>query len=329
MDMMKRFELCFAIEPDRQWLIPDLLPKEEPDTGNWAGALAFQYHYNILPQSIISRFIVKMHLFISSKTYWRTGVVLDSGEGNRARVRADSYDKKIFIDVDGNLSTRRAFLTTVRSRFSEIHSTIAKLEPKEKVPLPQAPHIAVDYQLLLTHERKKVLTLIPEGFEDGIDVKQLLDGIESSTARQSHSNERPAFNIEKLIMSNDRIWNGDRIGNDKVGGDKVMGNKMQAGIVQGDAIAGNKLVIYQNLAQAAQDIKALITQLSSNYDTSTQSGKMGLSAKVLEAVEANPTVKSRVINALKAAGSTALEEAIDHPVAKVLVAGVKGFIDSE
>jgi internalin A len=334
MDMMKRFELCFAIEPDRQWLIPDLLPKEEPDTGNWGGALAFQYHYNILPQSIISRFIVKMHLFISCKTYWRTGVVLDSGEGNRARIRADLYDKKIFIDVDGNLSTRRAFLTTVRSRFSEIHSTIVKLEPKEKVPLPQAPHIVVDYQLLLTHERKKVLTLIPEGYEDAIDVKSLLDGIESSAARRSHGNEQLVVNIDNRnnqvsTMSNDKTWNGDRIEGDKFGGDKVMGNKMQAGIVQGDAIAGNKLVISQNLAQAAQDIKALITQLSSNYDTSTQSGKMGLSAKVLEAVEANPTVKSRVINALKAAGSTALEEAIDHPVAKVLVAGVKGFIDRE
>jgi internalin A len=41
-------------------------------------------------------------------------------------------------------------------------------------------------------------------------------------------------------------------------GDKVGGNKMQIGSVQGDAIAGNKIVHSQNLAQAAQDIKTLI-----------------------------------------------------------------------
>ena len=51
--MMKKFELCYDIEPDKSFLIPDLLPKDEPFTGDqeWNGALAFQYHYNVLPSS--------------------------------------------------------------------------------------------------------------------------------------------------------------------------------------------------------------------------------------------------------------------------------------
>jgi hypothetical protein len=128
------------------------------------------------------------------------------------------------------------------------------------------------------------------------------------------------------------VWHGDRVQGDKFTGDKVMGdkvagNKMQIGSVQGDAIAGNKIVHSQNLAQAAQDIKALINQLATDYNLETQSGKLGLSSKVLETVETNPTLKGRVVKALKEGGSKAFEEAIDHPVAKVIVAGVKGFID--
>ncbi|MFM6861358.1 MAG: COR domain-containing protein, partial [Dolichospermum sp.] len=59
--MMEKFELCFPVDNVDNidgYLIPDLLPKEEPATGEWENVLAFQYHYNILPSSIISRFIV-------------------------------------------------------------------------------------------------------------------------------------------------------------------------------------------------------------------------------------------------------------------------------
>ena len=130
-------------------------------------------------------------------------------------------------------------------------------------------------------------------------------------------------------MSNDKIWQGDRVDGDKVMGDKdtVAGNKMKIGDVTGDAIAGNKIVNTQNMTQTAQDIKVLVNQYASDYNTSTQSGKMGLSGKVIESVEKNPTLKSRTINALKEAGKTAFEEAIDHPVAKVLVAGLEGFME--
>ena len=102
-DMMRKFEICFDLVPDQIFLIPDLLSKEEPDTGYWGDALAFQYHYNVLPGSIISRFIVRTHQMISKKTYWRSGVVL-SHESNRALVKADREDKKI-VTVHGKLGS--------------------------------------------------------------------------------------------------------------------------------------------------------------------------------------------------------------------------------
>ena len=113
-DMMRKFELCFDLEgfKDQKFLIPDLLSKEEPHTGEWDDTLAFQYEYDVLPGNIISRFIVRMHPFICKHTYWRSGVVLENEDhGNKALVKAE-----------------------------------------EKVPLPDDPGIMVGYEPLMNLE---------------------------------------------------------------------------------------------------------------------------------------------------------------------------------
>lgn len=102
---------------------------------------------------------------------------------------------------------------------------------------------------------------------------------------------------------------------DNIGGDKVMGDKINTQINNA-----------QNLAQAAQDIKALLDQLSQEYPINTPTEQMIVSAKAIERVEKDPTLKQRVVGALKGAGEEALEQAIQHPVAKVFVAGAKGFL---
>jgi internalin A len=137
-DMMKKFELCYDIEPDKSFLIPDLLPKDEIYTGEWNDALAFQIHYNVLPSSIITRFIVRMNSFIHKNTIWRSGVVLKREE-NTALIKADVEERKIYISVSGKEDTRRDLLAMIRGEFDAIHKTIAKIEATEKVPLPNAP----------------------------------------------------------------------------------------------------------------------------------------------------------------------------------------------
>ena len=184
-NMMRKFELCFDIETDRKFLIPDLLPKEEPDTGEWNDALAFQYHYNVLPSSIISRFIVRRNNLISRKTYWRSGVVLRS-EGNRALVKQDKEDKKIFIWIDGNKSSRRSFLRLIRSEFDYIHKTIPGIQAEEKIPLPKNPNILVDYKHLLNLEELGEVDFIPERSKEKVNVKELLDGIVSEQERKEN-----------------------------------------------------------------------------------------------------------------------------------------------
>lgn len=183
-DMMRKFELCYDIDRDR-FLIPDLLPKSEPFVGerDWGTALAFQYHYNVLPSSIISRFIVRMNTYIH-RTIWRSGVVLKKA-GNTALVKADTEDKKIFIWVSGDEPTRRDFLAAIRAEFESIHKTIIKIEAREKVPVPSHPEVVVDYEHLLNLERLGERSFIPEGLRERVNVRALLNGVTTESDRTS------------------------------------------------------------------------------------------------------------------------------------------------
>lgn len=171
-------------------MIPDLLSKEERYTGEWDDTLTFQYHYDVLPGSIISRFIVRMHPSICENTYWRSGVVLeDKVSGNKALVKADREDKKIFIWVSGRERTRRIFLGVIRSNFDHIHETIPGIKPEEKVPLPDHLEIVVDYRHLLDLEALGETSFIPEGIRERVNVKELLDGVEPEEERRGRREE--------------------------------------------------------------------------------------------------------------------------------------------
>ncbi len=196
-DMMRKFELCFDIERDQKFLIPDILPKAEPDTGEWQDSLAFEYHYDVLPGSIISRFIVRMSQWISKDTYWRSGVVLVK-EVNRALVKADREDKKIIIRVIGKENTRRNLLTAIRSHFDYIHDTIPGILPGEKVPLLDYPDIPpVDYKWLLDLDNNHIQTIIPTGLTEEINIRQLLNGISSEENRRLRESNRSSNKIRK------------------------------------------------------------------------------------------------------------------------------------
>ena len=182
-DMMRKFELCYPFEgDDGKYLVPDLLPREEPFTGDWPDALAFEFHYSVLPGSIISRFIVRMHPFIHQHTVWRAGVVLKSGE-NLALVKADYEDKKIFIRVTGERETRRDALSMVRGTLDAIHKTITGLDAAPKVPHPDYPELVLDYDELIEFE-KQGIDSFPKKVGPQVvtvDVRQLLDGVEGGS----------------------------------------------------------------------------------------------------------------------------------------------------
>ena len=199
-NMMRKFELCFDIEPDERFLIPDLLPKEEPYTGEWDDALAFEYHYNVLPGSIMSRFIVRSHYQVYKKTYWRCGVVLEY-EGNLALVKADREDRKIFVRIKGKPIARRGFLGQIRDRFRYIHNTISGIQAQEKVALPNHPHILVDYRHLLNLEAMGETSFVPYGLQEKIEVRDLLNGFLSESDRHEQASlDKKNARVHRLVL---------------------------------------------------------------------------------------------------------------------------------
>ena len=192
LDMMQKFELCFPLDSNSQnpiYLIPELLDEEEPDTGTWENTLNLEYHYKILFSSVISRFIVKMHHCISKRTYWRTGVILTFPEGNRAYIKADLADAKIFIRIDGNPNTRRSSLAAIRNTFESIHHSISALEVDERVPLSDNPKVSISYKHLLKLESRGETNYFPEGSDRAYNTRELLDGISSIEDRRSRSKD--------------------------------------------------------------------------------------------------------------------------------------------
>ncbi|MEE9553496.1 MAG: COR domain-containing protein [candidate division Zixibacteria bacterium] len=196
-DMMRKFELCFDFEgtKDEKFLIPDLLSKEEAYTGEWKDPLAFQFHYNVLPGSIISRFIVRMHPYIHKNTCWRNGVLLEH-EKNIALVKADTEEKTIYIRVKGHEDKRRLFLAIIRAEFDLIHKTIPRIDAKEKVPLPDEPDIVIDYEHLLNLESMGESSFVPPGLKERISVQQLLNGIEDEQTRRERREKKEGHRMD-------------------------------------------------------------------------------------------------------------------------------------
>ncbi|NEO83336.1 MAG: leucine-rich repeat protein [Spirulina sp. SIO3F2] len=194
-ELMKEFQLCFELPncPDaHRFLIPGLLLKDEPNQTSLEGdTLEFEYHYLVLPGSIISRFIVLSHERIYNQIRWRSGVMLAYREGegedvyNIARIKSDPEDKKIFIAISGRETTRREFLALIRQTFNTIHRSFADLTVTEWVPVPGYPnHPPLKYRELLGLEKMKVQELPIGELGITVNVRELLEGYEPLEIRQ-------------------------------------------------------------------------------------------------------------------------------------------------
>lgn len=335
-ELMKEFQLCLPLSdgpPDcpEQLLLPGLLPKEQPDDTDLDGAtLEFQYHYRILPQSIISRFICLMHEKIHEKIYWRSGVMLayqEHGEVyNLARILADIEDKKIFIAISGRAPTRRIFLALIRDTFTKIHSSFADPGITEWVPVPDHPnHPPLDYQELLGMERMAMLEYPIGRLGICINIRQLLDGYEPREVRQLRYHGKDDLDMMD-IEGKRRRWKPET----RHLQDTTIANLVNE--VKGNAHQQTKQHIHQassqSLAEAAKEIQALLEQLDHTYDHTSPISRMEMVVEVMKSVDKNPSLKACVLNALRAGGTTALEEVISHPAVQPVVAALKGFIDA-
>jgi internalin A len=183
-DMMYRFELCFAVTEHEVWLVPELLRENEPEGMDAPeDALRLEYHYDVLPAGVICRFIVRRYENLGNPPVcWRSGAVLRF-DGCTAVVRSDKDKGRMFIAVTGPERRRRGFLALLRQEFTSIHGTIPNLRPDERVPLPDQPELSVSYGHLLRMEGEGRKDHWPEGAKRNYTIAELLDGIEDQLIR--------------------------------------------------------------------------------------------------------------------------------------------------
>jgi len=188
LDLMKKFELCFTFpDEDTHYLIPELLDIQEPEGAaefKPAECLNFRYEYEMLPEGLLPRFIVRTHGLIEDEHRWRTGVILRFEEV-RALVKADMVDKKVFIRVTGQAEARRRLLAVIRSDFERIHADL-KFKPAELAPLHEHPDESVTYDELLVYEQNGMKTF-PKVIGKKViqvDVQELLNGVDLAGTRR-------------------------------------------------------------------------------------------------------------------------------------------------
>jgi hypothetical protein len=111
---------------------------------------------------------------------------------------------------------------------------------------------------------------------------------------------------------------GDLVMGDKIAGDKVMRDKI-----------GTQINNAPDLVQAAQEIQAILDQLSETYNPNTPTGQQNISNQAIVQIKQNPSLKNRITKAVKEGTSTAFTKLIDHPAITILTATFKGFIEGE
>ncbi len=143
MGLMEQFEISFPLgDNQKRSLIPQLLDDQQPDEASQfdaAKCLNFGYKYEIVPEGLLPRFIVRTHHISDEKGRWKSGVILhDQDSGCRALVRADSAAGLVSIHVDGPVEKRAELLAIIRYNFRVIHSDY-EFKPDELVYPPGAP----------------------------------------------------------------------------------------------------------------------------------------------------------------------------------------------
>ena len=185
--LMELYQLCFKLPLDvGKYLIPELLPMDQPDIAGFISRsdISFCYFYSVLPEGILPRFIVQTHALSEGLHRWRSGTMLH-WEGCDAVVFSDSVDKVVQIHISGSRGHCRELLAVIRQKFAEQHFSLKAILINEKIPLKGYPGHYADYRDLIKREARKELSFYPENLDAPVNVRDLLDGLETAAVREA------------------------------------------------------------------------------------------------------------------------------------------------
>lgn len=124
---------------------------------------------------------------------------------------------------------------------------------------------------------------------------------------------------EKYQMNDKSIQAGDVIGGAISTGN--VGGSISISSVNNVTTSEQK----QNLAEAAAEIQQLLVQLERSYPTDTTFGKMAVATETIKYIESNSKLIDKILSALKAGGTQALGQALNHPAASFVIAALEDW----
>ena len=136
---------------------------------------------------------------------------------------------------------------------------------------------------------------------------------------------------DRNIKINQGNYNENIEGNyyEQKGKNNTMTNITQSHSGSGDNVARDKNITNinnsQDLTQAAADIQALLEQLEETYPTNTTLGKVAIAEEAIQHIDNDPRLTSRILSALKAGGTSALDSLLDHPAASFAIAALEDW----
>lgn len=121
-ELMKKFELCFLLPETNNYLVPELLPGDEPDI-EWdtTDNLLFEFRYKFMPAGIVTRLTVRMHDYIKSNLFWVQGAVIER-EHTKAIVKSDILERTIKIRIQGK--NKQDLFGIIRYEIERINKTL-------------------------------------------------------------------------------------------------------------------------------------------------------------------------------------------------------------
>jgi hypothetical protein len=85
----------------------------------------------------------------------------------------------------------------------------------------------------------------------------------------------------------------------------------------------------QNIADAAAEIQKLLQQLEKSYPIDTTTGKMTVATEAIKHIESDPKLFQKIFRALKAGGTEALAQFLNHPAASFVIGAMEDWQKNE
>lgn len=211
LDIMGKFELCYPLRGAQQeFLIPRLLPEQTPEAVisqfSWerGKSLRLILELDVIPSSLITRYIVRNHEQIVEGMEWRGGVVVGNGK-NIACIRREIKLSRIIIEVQGEESSRRDFLASIREEFGKILNEAGRKTCAELIPISTSKPFMGDKGICAegTVPLEELKRLEYRGIEShyyphidmDVDVRELLNGYRTNKERRRDMADGSQINI--------------------------------------------------------------------------------------------------------------------------------------